>query len=99
MKSPSNNARLHDGLTAAQVRFPARATEIEKLFDVDESFRGMCDDLAAAEQALRNVDQLPLHIQEARRDEYADLVDDLVAEIHGALGQSKVIPMPRLPKT
>lgn len=98
MKSPSNNAWLHHGLTTTQARFPAHSTEIRKLFDIDENFRGMCDDLAAAEQALRNADQLPDHVREARRDEYADLVNGLLDEIREALDRSKIIPMPRKPK-
>jgi hypothetical protein len=99
MKPPSNQPSQPDGLTATQARFPAHSTEIQRLFDVDETFRGICDDLAAAENTLRNIDQVPDHVREARRDEYADLVSDLSGEIQQALARLKVISMPRKPRS
>ena len=52
----------------------------------DESFRGMCEDFAAAEYALACADQLPPHIREERRTEFRGLVESLAAEIEQALG-------------
>jgi len=52
----------------------------------DEDFRGMCEDFAAAEDALAAVDQLPLHIREERRAEFKGLMESLAAEIDEALG-------------
>lgn len=40
--------------------------KIRELLVKDESFRGMCEDLAAAEQALGPVDQLPVPVREER---------------------------------
>jgi hypothetical protein len=99
MKSPTNQPSPPDGLTTTQARFPAQSTEIQRLFDADESFRGMCDDLAAAENALRNIDQLLDHVRKARREEYTVLVSDLSSEIQEALARSKIIPMPHKPRT
>lgn len=72
-------------LAAALRRFPARSLQIKELAIRDESFRGMCEDLAAAEEALAHVDQLPLVVRGERRAEFRSLVESLVAEIGQAL--------------
>ena len=98
LKKPPNNASVCDGLGASQARFPAQAEQIQKLFETDDSFKGMCEDLAAAEQALTSVDKFPIHLQEARREEYQNLVESLLVEIQEELGRSKIIAFSRLPK-
>ena len=50
--------------------FPERRVLVKQLLTRDESFRAMCDDLAAAESALGAVDRLPGHIRSGRRAEY-----------------------------
>ncbi|MFQ6180614.1 hypothetical protein ACLMJV_01465 [Sinorhizobium meliloti] len=87
------NARLggsdgEHGLAAALRRFPARSLQIRELSIRDESFRGMCEDFAAAENALAHADQLPFHVRDERRAEFRSLVESLAAEIEQALGAS-----------
>ncbi|MDK1386225.1 hypothetical protein ILFOPFJJ_00634 [Ensifer psoraleae] len=77
------------GLAAALRRFPARSLQIRELSIRDESFRGMCEDFAAAENALAHADQLPFHVREERRAEFRSLVESLAAEIEQALGPAK----------
>jgi hypothetical protein len=89
MKSRFVNIAEEGGLAAASRRFPTRSLLIQKLMAVDESFRGMCDDLAAAEHALATVDQLPAHIRNERREEFAGLAESLALEIETALSQSE----------
>jgi hypothetical protein len=83
------------GLAIACALFPTRSREIEVLFERDDSFRGLCEDLAAADAALLTVDRLPDGVREARRFEYQDLISDLSAEIKEMLSRVKVIRMPR----
>ncbi|ASY60456.1 hypothetical protein [Sinorhizobium sp. CCBAU 05631] len=77
------------GLAAALRRFPARSLQIRELSIRDESFRGMCEDFAAAESALAHTDQLPFHVREERRAEFKGLVESLAAEIEQALWLAK----------
>jgi hypothetical protein len=86
-----------DGPKAAIRRFPDRRQLIRELLAADENFRGMCDDIAAAEQALAAVDQLPKAVQAERRAEYQDLIEDLATEIEKTLRGAKVIPIKRPP--
>ncbi|WP_342394663.1 hypothetical protein [Sinorhizobium numidicum] len=58
----------------------------------------MCDDLAAAEEALATVEHLPESLRAARRREYEDLVADLAKEIAKALQRANVFLIPRSPK-
>ncbi len=94
----SEGAVGKNGLQAATRRFPTRGPEIETLFARDENFRGMCDDLAAAEKALAAVEHLPENIRATRRLEYEELVGELVAEIEKALDQANIFPISRPPK-
>ncbi|APG93993.1 hypothetical protein SAMCFNEI73_pC0271 (plasmid) [Sinorhizobium americanum] len=77
------------GLAAALRRFPARSLQIRELSIRDESFRGMCEDFAAAESALAHADRLPSHVREERRAEFKSLVESLAAEIEQALGPAR----------
>jgi hypothetical protein len=85
----ARSAGDEEGLGAALRRFPARSLQIKELSIRDESFRGMCEDFAAAENALAHADQLPLHVREERRAEFKSLVESLAAEIDQALGAAK----------
>lgn len=73
------------GLTAALRRFPAHSLHIKELSIRDEEFRALCEDLAAAENALAGADRFPSHVREERRDEFRELVESLVAEIERTL--------------
>ncbi|QFI70214.1 hypothetical protein [Sinorhizobium alkalisoli] len=86
MRIGSEGAEEGDGLSAALRRFPELSLQIKERLMRDESFRGMCEDLAAAEYALACADQLPPHIREERRDEFRGLIESLAAEIEQALG-------------
>ncbi|MEY9558464.1 hypothetical protein EPK84_09425 (plasmid) [Sinorhizobium fredii] len=98
MNRRSGGAGEDLGLSAAMRRFPIYAPQIQELFAREESFRGMCDDLAAAEQVLTTIDQLPETVRTERRVEYEGLVEDLAQEIEQALQRVKIIPISRPPK-
>jgi len=87
-----------NGLRAAARRFPALGSEIGALLARDENFRGLCDDLAAAEEALAAAEQLPEYLRTARRREYEELIKDLAEEIAEALERANIFPISRSPK-
>ncbi|MDK1491426.1 hypothetical protein QN219_15385 [Sinorhizobium sp. 7-81] len=89
MNARSGSSDEEHQLTAALRRFPRRSLQIRELSIRDESFRGMCEDFAAAEHALAHADQLPVHVREERRAEFKSLVESLAAEIEQALGPVK----------
>ncbi|MEF0942957.1 hypothetical protein QDY28_22705 [Rhizobium sp. BR 362] len=90
MISGKNSLTHLSALQIAEVRFPDEVARVQQLFNADESFRGMCEDLAAAVETLTRVDYLPDNIREARRQEYVGLVEALVSEIRDALRNSKI---------
>ncbi|MBP2237011.1 hypothetical protein J2Z31_003525 [Sinorhizobium kostiense] len=83
-------------MQAAMRRFPTRGLETETLLARDENFRGICDDLAAAEEALAATERLPENLRAARRREYEELVADLAEEIARALERANVFQIPRI---
>jgi len=89
-RGESNSTPL-SALGYVETRFPDQAETVRQLFQEDESFRSMCEDLAAAIDTLDHVERLPDHVRETRRLEYASLVDALVSEIDEALSRSKVV--------
>ncbi|MBB3316803.1 glutaminase [Rhizobium sp. BK181] len=90
----SNSAEL-SALAIAEAHFSGQVERVRQLFRASETFRSMCEDLAAAAETLANVDGLPDDVREARRQEYASLVEALVAEIGEALSQSKIVTLSR----
>jgi hypothetical protein len=78
---------------AAVRRFPAAAEQIAQLMMRSESFRNVCEDLAAAEHALAKVDTLPAAIREARRAEAEGWIRELTDEIRSMLYSAKVLPI------
>ena len=54
----------------------------------------MCEELAEAELALARVDMVPPTLREARRAEWQELVDRLVAEVGAALQDKDVVTRP-----
>ena len=72
-------------VSAAVRRLPQFELAIHRLMERDESFRDMCEELAEAELALSRVDMIPPILREARRAEWQELVDRLVAEVGAAV--------------
>jgi hypothetical protein len=81
------------GLYAALRRFPEKHALVKSIFVRDESFRTICEDLAAAQSALSAVDRLAEHVRPARRAEYEELVQSLIGEIERVLHQTKIVPI------
>jgi hypothetical protein len=54
----------------------------------------MCDDLAAADNALTLLGELPEGLRAERGAEYEGLARDLMAEIEAAMLRAKVVPLP-----
>nr|WP_051440890.1 hypothetical protein [Ensifer sp. WSM1721] len=98
MGTRSEGAVGRNGLQSATRWFPARGPEIETLLARDENFRGLCDDLAAAEEALAAAEQLPENLRTPRRREYEELIKDLAEEIAEALERANIFPISRSPK-
>ena len=90
----SNSAEL-SALATVEAHFSGQVERVRQLFRANETFRSMCEDLAVAAETLANVDGLPDDVREARRQEYASLVEALIAEISEALSQSKIVPLSR----
>ncbi|KQV10885.1 hypothetical protein ASC97_16415 [Rhizobium sp. Root1203] len=95
MGSRSDKPLVSPGLAAALEHFPAQAQRIEDLFESDESFRGICEDLADAEATLKQIARLPDDVRDARRSEYRELVKGLSGEIEEAISRAKIIPLRR----
>jgi hypothetical protein len=91
MGSSSDKPLPPRGLAAALELFAPQARRIEDLFEFDESFRGLCEDLADAQATLKHTMRLPDDIREARQLEYRELVTALSNEIEDALSKAKVI--------
>jgi hypothetical protein len=81
-----------EGEKVAIRHLPASANEIQQRAVFDEVFRGICEDLAAAEAALAAVSTLPAAIRAERASEYLGLIDELLAEISLELARAKVVP-------
>jgi hypothetical protein len=77
------------GYAVAVRRFPQAEFAIRKLMSRSESFCDMCEELAEAEFALSKVPGTPPELCEARRSEWQELVDRLVAEVRTALRESE----------
>ncbi|WP_432761336.1 hypothetical protein [Rhizobium mayense] len=93
--SEENNSAHLSALAILGIRFPDDVIRVQQLLNIDETFRSMCEDLAAAMETLAHVDRLPESVREARRQEYADLVEALVNEIHEAIRHSNVVVLRR----
>ncbi|MFK4770354.1 hypothetical protein [Rhizobium sp. ZW T2_16] len=91
MGSSSDKAPHSRGLAAARERFPDLLRQIDNLFELDEEFRVLCEDLADVKTALNECRHLPAVIRDARRLEYEELIDSLAKEIEQALSRANVI--------
>ncbi|OWV68697.1 hypothetical protein ATY77_23515 [Rhizobium sp. R634] len=97
MASGEGTSTYLSALETAEAYFSDQARLVQRLFYVSEAFRSMCEDLAAAAEALAHVEQLPLPVREARRLEYAGLVEALLKEMREAISQSKIVMLRRSP--
>jgi hypothetical protein len=84
-----------EGVLAAIRRFPAKRREIEALARERESFGDICDELAAAEQALAGVDRLDEATRAERRLEWLSFIRETLAEIEAELRRANVVPLDR----
>ena len=84
---PGMGLPMHHAVEAAIARFPDRGDAIEEQARADESFRSLCEDLAAAQAALAHWERSASAVREARCAEYRELVGDLVAELEAALNR------------
>jgi len=89
MTTTSMPAERERGYQAAIRRFPDAEFTIRRLMNTSESFRDMCDELAEAEIALSSVPDTPPEICKARKREWQELVDRLVAEVAVSLQTDK----------
>jgi hypothetical protein len=58
-----------------------------------ENFRNVCEDLAAADQVLANIDRLPDTLRETRRAEAEEWIERLTEEIRSMLYSAKILPI------
>lgn len=82
-----------DGVHAAIRHFPDSARRIEALACDSESFRDLCDELAAAEKALAAVDCLAEAARAERRLEWLSFIRRALEEIGAELRRIKVVPI------
>jgi len=99
MVSGESGSTYLSAIETAETYFPEQKRLVQRLFYVNEAFHSMCEDLAAAAQALAHVERLPETVRETRRLEYADLVDALLKEMGEAIAQSKIVVLRRPPQT
>jgi hypothetical protein len=84
-----------EAFSAALRRFPQFELAIRRLMARSEAFCDMCEELAEAEMALSKVDRVPSGLRDARRAEWQDLIERLVAEVGAALLDKDVVVKPR----
>jgi hypothetical protein len=85
----NRSAARDRALSAATRRFPQAEFAIRKLMSNSEVFCDICEELAEAELALARVPEAPAALHEARRTEWQELVDRLVAELGAELREGK----------
>lgn len=76
---------LTSGLFAARRRFPADAALVERLTRDSETFRELCDDLAACDAALGALASAEGKKAEIRRAECQEWIESLTKEIQEQL--------------
>jgi hypothetical protein len=79
------------GLRSALRHFPDRVQRIEALERESENFRDICDELAAAEDALAAIDSLGESQRAERRLEWLGFIRSTLLEIEAELRRSNVI--------
>ena len=77
------------GVVVACRLLPAIASEVEQLARINESFRDLCEDLAAAEHALSRLVLMPDASADQRLAECEDWIVSLTAEIKDAVRRAE----------
>ncbi len=80
---------IQKGLFPVMERFPNHKDTVKRLFRESETFQTMCEDYMKCADALRYWNQFDSEEAQARREEYAALLQDLEAEIFHSLNDSK----------
>ena len=70
-------------------QFPDRGDTVKRLFKESETFQNVCEDYRRCAEALQHWRQSTSEEAPARREEYAQLLRDLKAEIIQNLTESK----------
>jgi hypothetical protein len=87
-------SRASREIAAAIRKFPDRVESIARLAGRDEAFRDMCEELAAAEEALARLESEATAAGTARRTECEGWITRLTAEMAAALGRAEIISLP-----
>jgi hypothetical protein len=95
MAQESGSTDKREGFSAALRRFPQFELAIRRLMGRSEAFCDMCEELAEAELALSTVGKVAPALREARKAEWQELIDRLVAEVEAALLDKDVVVKPR----
>jgi hypothetical protein len=95
MAPQSGPTGKREAFSAALRRFPQFELAIRRLMARSEAFCDMCEELAEAEVALATVNRVAPALREARRAEWQELIDRLVAEVEAALLDKDVVVKPR----
>ena len=72
---------IRTSLFAVIKRFPHRKAALRQLFKENDSFQTLCEDYWKCAEALRHWNQSASEEAVVRREEYAELLQDLEAEI------------------
>ena len=94
--APESGSNKREAFSAALRRYPQFELAIRRLMARSEAFCDMCEELAEAELALSTVDKVAPALREARRAEWQELIDRLVAEVGTALLDKDIVVKPRL---
>lgn len=76
---------MDPGVRAAIRLFPRHEKDVKELILASDEFRGLCRDLAEAEEMLRRHAKSNLPDSAARYEEYRTLLGELEAELRQAL--------------
>jgi hypothetical protein len=89
MATKGESSAVEQAYAAAARRFPQAKFAIRMLMNRSETFCDMCEELADAEFALSQVPGVPAALREARRVEWQELIDRLVAEVGTAISECR----------
>jgi hypothetical protein len=88
---------MEAGVVVACRLLPALASEVEQLATINESFRDLCEDLAAAEHVLSKLVRMSDAAADQRLAECEDWIVSLTAEIKDAVRRAKSQPRIKAP--
>jgi hypothetical protein len=75
-----------------QARFPGRERSIERAFGENRSFRELCVDYRRCASAVDRWQRSPSNGAASRREEYAELLEELGREIQDWLDATQSVP-------